>query len=177
MWPFGLPVSRVSIIMGYLLAAAFMILSYKLVAIADSSKQEGGSRPINYFDCPRPRRLFFAGFVYTPIGFLILMSVEWSDAPWCPMILRLPHFYLLVVGLLSVVSAGLLFHRYRGVERTRTRATRVLAAVTLFVLGFAAAVQIFVGYDVQMYLLSSVTVACIAASVYWLSLAREGSLP
>jgi len=105
------------------------------------------------------------------------MSVEWSDARWCPMILRLPQFYLLVVALLSVVCAGFLFQRYRGVERTRTRATRVLAAVTLSVLGFAAAVQIFVGHDVQMYLLSSVTVACVAASVYWLSLAREGSLP
>jgi hypothetical protein len=145
MWPFGLRVSRVAVALGYLLAGAFMILSYKLVAIADSSKQEGGSGPISYFGRPRPRRFFFAGFVYTPIGFLILMSVEWSDAPWCPTILRLPQFFLLLVALLSAVSAGLIFHRYRGIERNRSRAERVLATSTLLVLGLAAAVQIFLG--------------------------------
>lgn len=172
MWPFGLPASRVSTIMGYLLAGAFMILSYKLVAIADSSRQAGGSRPISYFGRPRPRRLFFAGFVYTPIGFLILMSVEWSNAPWCPVILRPPRFLLLVVVLLSAAAAGLIFQRYRGTERGRSRAERVLTVVTLVVLGFAAASQIILGEDIYMYAFSSIAVVCIAATVYWLSLAE-----
>ena len=47
MWPFGFPVSWVSVAMGYLLAGAFLSFTFKLVALADSSKQEGGPRPIN----------------------------------------------------------------------------------------------------------------------------------
>ena len=47
MWPFGFPVSWVSVAMGYLLAGAFLSFTFKLVALAVSSKQEGGPRPIN----------------------------------------------------------------------------------------------------------------------------------
>lgn len=176
MWPFGFPVSWVSVTMGYLLAGAFMIITYKLVAIADSSKQEGGSRPINYFGRPRPRWIFFCAFVYAPIGPLIIMSQEWADAKWCPAILQPPRIWLLLVALVSIVSLGLIFQRYRVAGRVEHRVGTVLAVGTLLVLVLATVGQIFVGYDLEMYLLSSITVTCMAASVYWLSRAREGGL-
>jgi hypothetical protein len=173
LWPFGLSVSPATVIAGYLLAAAFMMFSYKLVAIADDSKQEGGSRPINYFGRPRSRRMFFCGFVYTPIGLLVAFGIVWSDWRLCPAILRVPQIWTLLAALLAAMSAGLIFQRYRSVERNRTRGGRALATGTLLVIGCATVLQVFLGFNVQMYFLSSVSVSCIAASIYWLSRAKE----
>jgi hypothetical protein len=174
MWPFGFSESRVLIIVGYLLAGVFVVLSYKLVALADNLEQEGGAKPITFFGRPRSRRLFFAALIYSPVGPLIPMSIIWSDAPWCPILLRPPQFWLLLVVLLSALSAVLIFHRYRRVERNQARARRVVAAVTLLVLGLAAAAQIVSMYDAYMYALSSVTLTCIAATVHWSLGAKEG---
>ena len=175
MWPLGFSDSRVTIAIGYLSATIFMILSYKLVALADRSQQEGGSKPLSFFGRPRSRRLAFCALIYSPIGPLIIMSAEWSNAKWCPAVLKVPRFWLLLVALLSAVAAGFVFQRYRAAERVRTRTGRVTAVVTLMVLGLAAAIEIGLRYDVLMYALSSIAVACIAASVYWLSLAREAN--
>jgi hypothetical protein len=176
MWPLGFSDFWVTTAIGYLSAAIVMILSYKLVAIADRSEQVGGSRPISYFGRPRSRRIFFAAFVYTPLVVpLTMMSVEWSNAKWCPAVLKVPQFWLLLVALLSAAAAGFVFQRYRAAERVRTRTGRIIAVVTLMVLGLAAAIEIALRYDVLMYALSSIAVVCIAASVYWLSLAREAS--
>ena len=177
MWPFGLSKSQISATIGYLLAAVFMVLSYKLVAIADSSEQEGGGRPISYFGRPRSRRIFLCAFVYTPVIPLIMMSVGWSSLNWCPTLLKIPQVLLLLVTSLSAVSAGLIFQRYRNVERDATRVGRILARVTLLLLGLATSVQIMLRYDLYMYVLSSITLLCTAATVHWLWLARERSLP
>jgi hypothetical protein len=164
--------SRTSVIVGYLAATIFMILSYKMVAIADSPEQEGGSKPISYFGRPRARKLFFCAFVYTPIGPLIMMSLEWSGLKWCPVVLRPPQFWLLATTLLSLAAAALILQRYRTVTANKSLRAKVLV-VTLSGLSVMAAAQIVFAHDVYMSFLSMAACACIAASFYWLSLARE----
>ena len=174
MWPFEFSDSRLSAILGYLLAGIFVIVSYGFVAIADSSEQEGGSRPLNFFGRPRSRRLVFCALIYSPIGPLVILSTVWSDAKWCPTLLRAPQFWLLLTALLSAVTAALLFQRYLRSGPNKTSAMRVLIG-TLSILGLEAAIQLMFTYSTYVYVLSSITLACIAASVYWLSLAREAN--
>lgn len=173
LWPFAFPDSRVSGAIGYVLMIFFLILSYKLVAIADTSKQEGGARPISYFGRPRSRRLFLCGLVYTPIIPLIILSSVWSGAQWCPVLLRRPQVWLLVVTLLSTVSSGLIFQRYRGAREDMSKAQAVLIIVTIVVLGLAATVQMILHHDVYVYALSSITLIFIAVTIYWLLFARS----
>lgn len=172
---FSFSESWVSIVIGYLSAGIFMILSYKLVAIADDHQQEGGQRPINYFGRPRSRRIFFCGFVYTPIGLLVAFSIVWSDWKLCPPLLRLPQLWLLLTALLSAASAGLIFQRYRVAGVNKALAGKLIA-VTFLGLGLAGAIQIFLDAAAPyLYLLSSMAIACTAMAVYWLSLAKENS--
>lgn len=173
-WQADFSGSRAYVIIGYLLMPVFAVVSFKLVRIADSPQQEGGSRLFNYFGRPRPRWMFFCGFLYTPTIPLIILSVEWSDAKWCPVLLRLPQFWLLLAALMSVASTGLIFHRYRRAAPNKTWAVNVLIG-TLLGLGLTGAVQMMSGYSLTVYVLSSITCACVAASAYWLSLAREGA--
>jgi hypothetical protein len=174
LWQSSFSGSLTSVIMGYVLIGIFAVLSFKLVTIADSSRQEGGSKPVNYFGRPRPRWMFFCAFLYTPTIPLILMSAEWSDARWCPVLLRLPLFWLLLVTLLSAASTALIFHRYRRAAPNKTWAVRVSIG-TLLGLGVTGAVQVMSGYNPAVYVLASITVACVGASTYWLSLSREGT--
>jgi hypothetical protein len=174
LWQSGFSGSLTSVIMGYLLTTVFAVVWFKLVRMADSSEQEGGSKPFNYFGRPRPRWIFFCAFLYTPTIPLIIANVELSEAQWCPVLLRLPQFWLLVVTFISVASTGLIFHRYRRAAPNKTWAVRTFIA-TLLGLGVAGLVQVVWGYSLAVYLLSLVSVACVAASAYWLSLAREGT--
>jgi hypothetical protein len=111
-------------------------------------------------------------FLYTPTIPLIIASVKLSTVRWCPVLLRLPQFWLLLVTLMSIASAGLIFHRYRRATPNKTWAVRTFIAI-LFGLGVAGLVQVLWGYSLAIYLLSSVTVACVGASAYWMSLARQ----
>jgi len=173
-WQSDFSGSRPSVIIGYLLTTVFAVVWFKLVRMADNSRQEGGSKPFNYFGRPRPRWMFFCAFLYTPTVPLILASVELSDARWCPVLLRLPQFWLFLVTLLSVTSTALIFHRYRRAAPNKTWAVRVSNG-TLLGLGVTGAIQVMWGYGLTVYLLSSITMACVAASAYWLSLAKEGT--
>jgi len=164
--------SQVSIDMGFLLASIFIILSYMLVAIADSPKQEGGSSPLSFFGHPRSRRLLFFALMYGPIVPLMMMSFGWSDKRWWPTLLRVPQFWFLLTALIAALSAGMIFQRYRRAEADKKRAARILV-VTFLVFGFTGLSDWFLDYSLLMYVLSSITLACIAATIYWLSLARD----
>jgi hypothetical protein len=179
LWPLGISESRVSLIAGYLLAGVFMILSYKLVAIAESAKQEGGSSPLSFFGRPRSRRLLFCALIYSPIGPLVLLSLVWSDWKWCPTLLRIPNIWLLLVALLSATSAAMIFQRYRRVAANAANKAwfTIVLVPALLILGFEAVVQVISGDGVYVYGLSSIAILCISATVYWLSLAREERLP
>jgi hypothetical protein len=172
---FGFSGSTVSIILGYVLAGGFMILSYKQVAIIDRPAQEGGSKPLSFFGRPRSRRLVFCALIYSPIGPLIVLSLIWSDWKWCPTLLRIPNIWLLVSAMLALISAGLAFQRYREAGTRREWATQIVV-VTMVVLGLTGFVDILLEYSVYMYALSSIAIVGIAATVYWLSLAREDGL-
>jgi hypothetical protein len=172
LWSLTVSGSRISILLGYLSVSVFLMLSYKLVAIADRSKQEGGPKPLNYFGRPRSRRLLFCAFVLYPIVPLVILGVAWSHWEWCPSLLRLPQLWFLLVALSSAMSAGLIFQRYRAAAPDKALAKKIFF-LTICTLISAAAIQAFLVYDAYVYLLSSTTSACIAAEVYWLFLAKE----
>ena len=164
--------SQVSLILSYLLVGVFGILSYRIVGLADSPKQDGGSKLINYFGRPRSRRIFFVGFVYTPIGPLIIMSLAWSRVEWCPRLLQPPlHGFLLII-LLSTMSAGMVFQRYRGAATNQSLALKVIVP-TVCGLVCTGILQAIFEYSLYVYALSSISVICMAAAVYWLLLAKE----
>lgn len=169
---FTFPRSLLSNVLGYLAVGVFVILSFKMVALADAAEQDGGSKPINFFGYPRTRRIFFLVFMYTPITPLIMMNLIPSNRNW--LLLQLPHFWLLLLSLLSGMSAGLVFHRYRRVPANKSLKKKLLA-LTICVLGFTTILEITSAYDAWVYALSSITVACMAATVYWLLLAKEPS--
>jgi hypothetical protein len=63
----GFSGSPTSVTMGYLLTTFFAVVWFKLVRIADSPEQEGGSKPFNYFGRPRRRLMFCApSFTHRP---------------------------------------------------------------------------------------------------------------
>ena len=180
LWPFDFAErSQFALGVGYALAALFVVISYKLVAIADSENQQGGTKFISFFGHPRSRRLFFCALLYSPIGPVVLLSWILSDARWCPILLRFPQIWFLLTALLSAMSAGFIFQRYRGVanEAVDKNWEKGVLLATLFTIVLATGVQLFVGYDVSMYFLSSITVVCIGLSLYWLSRAGEGTGP
>jgi hypothetical protein len=172
LWSFAFSGSRVSTLRGYLSVGFFLVFSYGLVAIADRSQQEGGSRPLNYFGRPRSRRLLFCAFVLYPITPLVIVGLAWSRWKWCPSLLRLPQLWLLLVALSSAMSAGMVFQRYRAATANKAFGRKV-ALLTICGLASATAIQVFLVYDGYLYSLSSIAFACIAATVYWLSLAKE----
>jgi hypothetical protein len=163
------------VVFGYSLVVLFVVLLYKMLGLAESSEQDGGSRPLSYFGRPRSRRLLFFVLIYTPITPLIMASAIWSGRGWCPVLLQPPQIWLLLIVSLSAASAGMVFHRYREVPPNKALAIRLFVPSTCGLLGLAALQAIF-RFNVYVYILSSITVVGIAATVYWLSLARGASL-
>jgi len=172
-WQF-VPGSSVQVGLGYISVGVFIILSYRLVSAADNAKQEGGSRPLNYFGRPRSRRLFFGVFLSVPIVVLIDMNVRWSDAPWCPNLLRLPGLWLLFIALASAMSAVLILQRYRGVAGDRAWRNGLLVG-TVVVLGCAWGIQVFLQHDMSICVLSSITLVSLTLTVYESLLAKEAT--
>ena len=175
-WAVSFHESHGSIVSGYCLAAVFIVLSYKTVALADSAEQFGGSKPVNYFGRPRSRRIFFCAFVYTPIGPLVILSFAWSGREWCPALLQPPELWLLLLALISTMSAGMIFQRYRAASPDKALAMKIIVSTT-FGLACTTLLQVIFAYGLNVYVLSSLTLACIAAISYWLSLAEPGSSP
>lgn len=166
--------SGLSVVLGYVWVAVFIVLSCKMVTLADASKQDGGSMPISFFRLPRPRWIFFCGFVYSLIGPLVVLSLSWSGHKWCPAWLQPPQIWLVLLTLLSALSAVMVFQRYLRAPRNRAIAMWVIVP-TLCGLTCTAVLQAILRYNVYVCVLSSTTVACMSATVYWLLLAKDGS--
>lgn len=163
------------VLIGYISVGLFIILSYKIVALADDKNQKDGSMPLNYFGRPRSRRIFFAGFIYTPIGLLIILSLAWSSREWCPAILQPPQIWFLVLALVSIAAAGMVFQRYHSVSSDRPLAIRLFTATACVVL-LSTVIRLILSYNIYIYTLSSTAVVCIAAAAYWLALAKKPSI-
>src|SRR5579872_4694437 len=97
-----------SFVVSYLSAVIFIVASYKLVALADNSDQDGGYKPISFFGLPRSRKLIFLALVYSPIGMLAFAGIVILFAwPRCPFPFQPSQLCLLLAALSSVFSAGL----------------------------------------------------------------------
>jgi hypothetical protein len=149
----------------------FIICTAMIVRFSDNPKQEGGSRPLNYFGVPRSRSLLFYAFCYllSPVfiaGIWIFVSMKQIPAPFQP-----PQLCLLLVSLLTVISMVMVFQRYRQALPNKALAGKILA-LTACVLGAVATIHIILGYSVYVFVLSLVAVSCVGASLHWLLRAR-----
>jgi hypothetical protein len=165
---------RKTIMPSYIVMIIFLVLSYKMIAIADGQDQEGGAMPVNFFGRPRSRRILFVGSLYSPIGLLafggIIIFLTWKR--YYPVQLQPPLLCLLLTGLSSALTAGLVFHRYR-MQPSDVALARQVALLTLIVVLCAGAITITFAYSLYGFELSSIAIACIAETLYWTSLAKE----
>lgn len=169
--------SQLRLILPYFLAGLFFIGSYRMVSIADSSAQEGGYIPLNYFGRPRARRFLFSLFDGCALLVLTFASIERAfDARPRRSFLQHPKVGLLMMAITSIISAVLLYERYRryvtkrygGVVKDRAQGSIVLIA-TSSILALAAAIQAFFSFGVYVYVLSAISlVGCaLPVSVLW----------
>jgi hypothetical protein len=142
--------------LNYLLFGIFFFGSLRLVSISDSSDQDGGYVPLNYFGRPRTRRLLFVLFTVLCVLIpLVGASIEFaSDGGRRPTAFQHPQLCLLMAAITSVMSAGFLLERYRKAESTKTEGAKVFS-VTLCVLAVAAIMQSVFSYGVYVYVLSA----------------------
>ncbi len=170
--PFRSDQARASLWIGYLLVGLFAVSCYSLVGISDDSRQQGGSKPLNYFGRPRSRRIFFCGFVVVPILALADVSFRWPVSKNPPLLLRVPQFWVVMTALLSFGSAMLVFLRHRKAPAERGYRFKGVGATAL-AMALTGAAYLISGHDLYIYLASSATMLCIAAEVYCVCLARE----
>jgi len=169
-WSFAYPEPQ-GFALSYSAAGIAIAVAYSTVALADSSEQEGGYVPVMYFGRPRSRRLLLCGFIYTPIGLLVMADVlVWATWPRKPMPFQPPRLCLMLVALISVMVFGMVYHRYRDSSPNK-RLLNQIAVLTFFGLICVAGVQLILGYSGYNFYLSAIAVVCIAATIYWLSLA------
>jgi hypothetical protein len=151
----------------YLLAAGFVILSDRIIALADRSDQSGGSKPLKYFGEPRSRRTFFWGFVVYPESALAFAGVHfWIRQRPYPQLFQPPQLCLLLITFTCVGSALLVFHRYRQMEVNKLFSNWIFLAI-LLTLASAAIVQIVLSYNLFVFIMSIIVAICIGASLYW----------
>jgi hypothetical protein len=175
-WSQAFSGTAIEVTFGYLSVGLFVVLSYKMVARADSSDQEGGSSPMIHFGHPRSRKLLFSCLVYAFIIPLAIVSLAWWRHEWCPVLLKPPQLWLLQIAFLAVLSAGLAFQRYRRALPDKRFGIRVLIA-TICVLGCTTGIWFVFLNSAWGYMFSAFAAASIAAEVYWLSLAKEPGSP
>jgi hypothetical protein len=153
----------------YLLTAGFVVFSDRMIAVAESPTQDGGSQPLDYFGRPRSRRILFWGLFVIPESTIAIFAIRWSfGAKPYPAAFHPPQICLLLVALSSAGSAIMTFQRYRTTAADKI-ASRVIVLATLLCFGMAGFAQLVLTYSTYVYLLSTFAVACIATSVYWLS--------
>jgi hypothetical protein len=159
-------------VLSYALTASAIGLAYSIVALADSSEQDGGYVPVSYFGRPRSRRMLFTAFISAPIGLLVIADlVIWSTWPWKPMPFEPPRLCLMLVSLTSIMVFLLVSGRYRNSLPSK-RLLSQIAALTCVGLICIAGVQLILDYSAYNYFLSAIAATCIAGTTYWLSLAR-----
>ena len=173
MWA-SLGPSTISVCAGsYFLAVCFIIVSDRMIALAELPTQDGGSKPLDYFGRPRSRRLLFWGFVAYPEtalalgGIWVFLGVKKYSAFNNP-----PQLCLLLVALASAGTAVMVFQRYRKSVANKQASTIVILA-SFLCLGMAALVQLVLTYSYYVYGLSAFSIICIAISANWLLRASE----
>jgi hypothetical protein len=153
-WP--LPV----VFLCYALAAVGVGLGDRLVAMADSPDQRGGSRPVGARG--QSRRMFFWLFVVYPMLPLLAASalLAAGDAPYLAFLN--PPRAALVAASVAAAAAGLLAaQRYRRSRATAAPARAgVYAALAGLVIAAAGAVAFAFRASLYLYLFSSAAVAC-----------------
>lgn len=159
--------------LSYLLTIAFVVCCFLAVRFTDNPEQEGGSSPLNYFGRPRARILFFYGFCYMifPV-FVVGVRVFFLSRP-SPLPFQPPQLALLLACVSSLVSTGMVVQRYRRASSNKVLA-KGISLLTLCILVSMAAIEMIFSYSAYLYVLSSITVVCMATSLYLQLLAKEG---
>lgn len=167
------PIGTPAFVLSNLALLMCLVISDRLVTLADSADQEGGYKPFPLFGLRRSRRfLFWICIVYPstiPIG---LGAVLFFKGKPYPTPFHPPQVCLLVAAVLAAGTVGLVFQRYRGITASRGL-TSVCWLVALFIIGFAGAFELLLSSGVYIYTLSSISVVCTALSVW--SLLRGGT--
>jgi hypothetical protein len=162
--------------LSYVLAVLFIACCSLMVRVTDKSNQAGGAKLLNYFGRPRSRSLFFYGFCYiiSPflfVGIRVFFLSRPSPAPFQP-----PQLCLLFATLSNFISTGMVIQRYRQALPDKALASRAIV-LTVCALISQGVIQMIFRYSTYMYVLSSITFACTASSLYWLLLARYRAFP
>jgi len=152
----------------YVCATVFIVLSYKMVAVADNPEQANGAMPLSCFGRPRSRKGLFLLFAFWPIGVLafadVIIFFNWK---WCPVPFQPPRLCLLLVALSGMMEAVLQFYRYGYKAAAPTDGLRKVQVLTFAILGLTGVLYLALAYSMYVYVLSSVTVSCIAATFSW----------
>jgi hypothetical protein len=167
-WAFNFVGSAKIFVLSNVLLLICVFISDRLIALADSPDQDGGSKPLSSLGRPRSRRLFFWAFFVYPASSLVIAEMILSERmkPY-PAAFLPPQLCLLLDAVSSAVTAGLVFQRYRGKASGQPLAGRFILAV-LLILGFGTGLQYFIGLDMYPNVLCSFTVVCTAVSAYYL---------
>ena len=166
--------SRNLVIFGlsYLLTIAFVICCFFAVRFTDNPEQEGGSCPLNYFGRPRARILFFYGFCYMILPvFVVGVRVFFLSKP-SPLPFQPPQLALFLACITSLVSTGMVIQRYRRASSNKVLA-KGISLLTLCILVSMGTIEMIFSYGAYLYVLSSITVVCMATSLYLQLLAKE----
>ena len=176
-WAAGEPAaSRQVLLLSGLLLVLNIAISDRLLSLADSPDQDGGAKPLKFFDRRRSRRLFFWGFIVYPASVPIYLGADFSvrGEPYASP-LHPPQLCLALAAVMSAGTAALVFQRYRGLASDK-RIRAMCALGVLLIVWFAAAFTFLEDYSRYVYVLSSLTVMCLALSTNWV-LRAKGVVP
>jgi hypothetical protein len=150
-----------------------IIVSDRLIALADTPSQDGGTKPLSFFGRLRTRRVYFWACTVYPASAPVMLGVRMfmRGKPY-PSPLHPPQLCLLLAAVMSVGTAGLVFQRYRGLASDKRRSALCALAVFL-VVGFAGVFAFFLAYSRYVYALSSLSVMCVALSAQLVLRASE----
>jgi hypothetical protein len=176
MWASMGPSTVIVLIGSYVLAACFIVISDRMIALAELPSQDGGSNPLSYFGLPRSRRLLFWGFILYPEMALALGGIWVFFGKRAYLVFNNPpQMCLLLVALASVGMAAMVFQRYRK-SIANELASKIVVLATLLCLGMAGLFQLVLAFSYYVFGLSTCSVICIAISVYWLLRASKNDL-
>lgn len=169
--------SRRVLVLSGLLLALNIVIADRLLSLADSPDQDGGTKPLKFFDRWRSRRLCFWAFFVYPASIPIYLGADFciTGAPYSSL-LHPPQLCLLLAAVMSAGTAALVFQRYHGLASDK-RVRAMCALGVVFVVGFAGAFTFLQDYSRYVYALSSLTVMCLALSTNLVLRATNSARP
>ncbi len=177
-WAAGEPAAsrRILVLSGLLLVLSIAI-SDRLLSLADSPDQDGGTRPLKFFDRLRTRRTYLWGFIVYPASIPTYLSADFcvTGEPYSPL-LHPPQICLLLTAVMSAGTQALVFQRYHGLASDK-RILAICVLGVLFVVGSAGAFTFLLDNSWYVYALSSLTVMCLAMSTHLVLRATNGARP